>query len=111
MTVPAISPALGKMGHGNTENRTMEKNIRSRPPGWDRKQALGDSCHLFWPRNRFKRHFGCEYAWSDRVYTDGNSLESYLSREHPCKVARGGFRAVICELGFEGQYWPMTGIC
>jgi hypothetical protein len=111
MTVPAISPALGNMGHGNTENRTMENNIRARPPGWHRKQALGDSCHLFCPRNRFKRHFGCEYAWSDRVHADGDSLESYLSREHPCKVTRSGFRAVICELGFEGQYWPMTAIC
>jgi len=111
MTVPAISPALGRMSHGNTENRTMKKNIRARPPGWYRKQALGDSCHLFWPRNLFNRHFGWEYAWSDRVYTDGDSLESYLSREHPCKVARGGFRAVICELGFECQYWPMRVIC
>ena len=108
MTVPAISPALGKMSHGTQKTRTMEKNIRARSPGWHRKQALGDSCHLIWPRNRFKRHFGCKYAWSDRVYADGNSLESYFSREHPCKVGRSGFRAVVCELGFEGQYWPMT---
>jgi hypothetical protein len=110
MTVPAISPALGKTDHENTENRTIEKNIRARPPGWHRKQALGDSFHLFWP-NRFERHFGCKYAWGDRVYADGDSLESYLSREHPCKVGRRGFRAVVCELDFEGQYWPITTIC
>lgn len=110
MTVPAISPALGKMGHGNTEKGTL-KNIRARPPSWHRKQASSNSCHIFWSRNRLKRHFRCKYAWSDGVYADGDSLESYLGREHPCKVGRGGFRTVICELVFEGQYWSMTAIC
>jgi hypothetical protein len=94
-----------------TQKPAKWKNIRPRPPGWHRKQTLGDSRHLFWPRNRFKRHFRCECAWSDRVYADGDSLESYLSREHLCKVGRGGFRAVICELGFESQYLPMTTMC
>jgi hypothetical protein len=104
MTVPAISPALGETGQGGTENRTIEGNIRARPPSWHRKQTLGDSCHFFWPRDRFKCHFGCKHAWGDRVYADGNALESYLSRKHFREVGRGCFRAVICELGFEGRH-------
>jgi hypothetical protein len=105
MTVPAISPALGEMGQGDTGSCTIESNIRAGSPGGHRKQALGDPCHLFWPRNRIKCHFGCVHAWGDRVYANGDALESYLSRKHFGEVGRGRFRAVICELGFEGQHW------